>query len=60
MLNDDGSAALDRKAFPHTGTSKESLAELNTVFEQWHGAAVDDTGDTFGGLIEKVYPQLNQ
>ena len=52
--------ALDREEFPRPGTSTESLAGLNAVFSQWHGATVDETGDTFGGLIEKVYPQLKQ
>ena len=60
VLNDDGSVALDREEFPRPGTSTESLAGLNAVFSQWHGATVDETGDTFGGLIEKVYPQLKQ
>jgi acetyl-CoA C-acetyltransferase len=60
VLNDDGSVALDREEFPRPGTSTESLAGLNAVFDQWHGAAVDDSGETYGGLIEKVYPQLNQ
>jgi acetyl-CoA C-acetyltransferase len=60
VLNDDGSVALDREEFPRPGTSRESLAGLNAVFDQWHSAPVDDSGETFGGLIEKVYPQLNQ
>lgn len=60
VLNDDGSVALDREEFPRPGTSAESLAGLNTVFDRLHDVPVDDSGDTFGGLIEKVYPQLNQ
>lgn len=60
VLNDDGTVALDREEFPRPGTSRESLAGLNAVFDQWHSAPVDDSGETFGGLIEKVYPQLNQ
>ncbi|MDG1311328.1 MAG: acetyl-CoA C-acetyltransferase [Porticoccaceae bacterium] len=60
VLNDDGSVALDKEEFPRPGTSIETLAGLNSVFNEWHGTAVDDTGETYGGLIEKVYPQLKQ
>ena len=56
VLNDDGSVALDKEEFPRPGTSIETLAGLNSVFNEWHGTAVDDTGETYGGLIEKVYP----
>jgi acetyl-CoA C-acetyltransferase len=60
VLNDDGSVALDKEEFPRPGTSIETLAGLNSVFNEWHGTAVDDTGETYGGLIEKVYPQLKR
>jgi acetyl-CoA C-acetyltransferase len=60
VLNDDGSVALDKEEFPRPGTSIETLAGLNSVFNEWHGTVVDDTGETYGGLIEKVYPQLKR
>jgi acetyl-CoA C-acetyltransferase len=58
--NEDGTVALDREEFPRPGTSTESLAGLNAVFDQWRDMAVDDSGQTFGGLIEQVYPQLEE
>ena len=58
--NEDGTVALDREEFPRPGTSTESLAGLNAVFDQWRDMAVDDSGQTFGGLIEQVYPQLTE
>ncbi|MDG1164528.1 MAG: acetyl-CoA C-acetyltransferase [Porticoccaceae bacterium] len=60
VLNDDGSVALDKEEFPRPGTSIETLAGLNSAFNEWHGTVVDDTGETYGGLIEKVYPQLKR
>jgi acetyl-CoA C-acetyltransferase len=60
VRNEDGTVALDREEFPRPGTSTESLAGLNAVFDQWRDMAVDDSGQTFGGLIEQVYPQLEE
>lgn len=60
VLNDDGSVALDREEFPRPGTTMESLAGLNAVFDQWRDIAIDDSGQTYGGLIEQVYPYLDQ
>ena len=42
VYNDDGSLALDREEFPRPGTSMESLAELNTVFNLFMDAPIDN------------------
>jgi acetyl-CoA C-acetyltransferase len=60
VYNADGSIALDREEFPRPGTSTESLAGLKTVFDQWRVMPFDETGQTYGELIEKVYPEITQ
>ena len=56
--NDDGTVALDHEEFPRPGTTLETLAELNTVFDKVAEVPVDDGGATFGSLIVQKYPQL--
>jgi acetyl-CoA C-acetyltransferase len=56
--NEDGSVALDKEEFPRPGTTVEGLAELKTVFSNWVDMSVDESGQTFGQLVEQVYPQL--
>ena len=58
VYNDDGTVALDREEFPRPGTTLETLAELNTVFNKVAEVPVDDSGATFGSLILQKYPQL--
>ena len=58
VFNDDGTVALDREEFPRPGTTLETLAELNTVFNKVAEVPVDDSGATFGSLILQKYPQL--
>ena len=58
IYNDDGSVALDREEFPRPGTTMESLAELKTVFDQFMGAPIDNTGETFDQLVKRKYPDL--
>jgi len=60
VYNADGSVALDKEEFPRPGTSTESLAGLKTVFDQWRVMPFDETGQTYGELIEKVYPEITQ
>lgn len=60
VYNADGSIALDREEFPRPGTSTESLAGLKTVFDQWRVMPFDETGQTYGELIEKIYPEITQ
>lgn len=58
--NMDGSIALDKEEFPRPGTSMESLAGLRTVFSNWRDIPVDETGRTYGQLIQSKYPQLTE
>jgi len=58
VYNDDGTVALDREEFPRPGTSMASLAELKTVFDQFMGVPIDDTGETFDQLVKRAYPDL--
>jgi acetyl-CoA C-acetyltransferase len=56
--NDDGTMALDREEFPRPGTTMETLAELKTVFDQYMGVAIDNSGETFEQLVKRAYPDL--
>lgn len=56
--NDDGSVALDREEFPRPGTTLESLAGLDTVFDKFMGVPIDETGETFDQLVKRAYPDL--
>lgn len=56
--NPDGSLALDKEEFPRAGTTLESLSGLKTVFEMWRDIPVDESGTTYGQLIQKKYPEL--
>ena len=58
--NPDGSIALDREEFPRPGTTMESLAGLKTVFSMWRDIPVDETGRTYGQLIQSKYPELQE
>ncbi len=58
VMNDDGTVALDREEFPRPGTTMETLAELKTVFDQFMGVPIDDTGETFDHLVKRKYPDL--
>ena len=58
ITNDDGTVALDREEFPRPGTTMETLAELKTVFDQFMGLPIDDTGETFDQLVKRQYPDL--
>lgn len=58
VTNDDGTVALDREEFPRPGTTMESLAGLDTVFDKFMGVPIDDTGETFDQLVKRKYPDL--
>lgn len=60
VYNEDGSVALDKEEFPRPSTSMESLASLKTVFEMWRDIPVDESGTTYGELIQSKYPDLKQ
>ncbi|MEM6652327.1 MAG: acetyl-CoA C-acetyltransferase [Pseudomonadota bacterium] len=56
--NLDGSLALDKEEFPRPGTTLETLAGLNTVFDFVATIPIDAQGTTYGDLITKKYPEL--
>ncbi|SVC01891.1 uncharacterized protein METZ01_LOCUS254745, partial [marine metagenome] len=58
IYNDEGTLALDREEFPRPGTTMETLAELSTVFDQFMGLPIDNTGETFDQLVKRKYPDL--
>ena len=58
VVNDDGTVALDREEFPRPGTTMESLAGLDTVFDKFMDLPIDETGETFDQLVKRAYPDL--
>ena len=58
IKNEDGSVALDHEEFPRPGTTMESLGKLPTVFDNFMGVGIDDTGETFDHLVKRKYPDL--
>jgi len=55
---EDGSLALDREEFPRPQTTMEALAGLKPSFEAMAEAPLSERGETYGGLIRQVYPDL--
>jgi len=58
VLRDDGSVALAHEEFPRPQTTAEGLASLKASFAALAEIPVDEAGNTYGGLIRKVYPDL--
>ena len=58
VKDDEGNLLLDREEFPRPGTTMESLAGLDTVFDKFMGVPIDDTGETFDQLVKRKYPDL--
>ena len=58
VYNLDGTLALDREEFPRPGTTMETLAALDTVFDKVAQVPVDEHGTTYGSLIISKYPEL--
>lgn len=58
VLRDDGSVALDHEEFPRPQTTAEGLASLKASFAALAEIPVDEAGNTYAGLIRKVYPDL--
>ena len=55
---EDGSLALDREEFPRPQTTMEGLAALKPSFEAMAEAPLNERGETYGGMIRQVYPDL--
>ena len=58
--NLDGTVALDHEEFPRPQTTMEGLAALKPVFPVFMNIPVDDQGNTYGNMIQRVYPQLKE
>ncbi len=58
VYKEDGSLALDHEEFPRPQTTLEGLAALKPSFEAMAEVPLNEQGDTFGGLIRQVYPDL--
>ena len=54
----DGSLALDREEFPRPQTTMEGLAALKPAFEAMAEFPLNEQGETYGGLIRQIYPDL--
>lgn len=54
----DGSLALDREEFPRPQTTMEGLAALKPAFEAMAEYPLNEQGETYGGLIRQVHPDL--
>jgi acetyl-CoA C-acetyltransferase len=58
VMKEDGSLALDREEFPRPQTTMEGLAGLKPAFEAMAEAPLNERGETYGGMIRQVYPDL--
>jgi acetyl-CoA C-acetyltransferase len=58
VSREDGSLALDREEFPRPQTTMEGLAALKPSFEAMAEAPLNERGETYGGMIRAVYPDL--
>jgi acetyl-CoA C-acetyltransferase len=58
VSKEDGSLALDREEFPRPQTTMEGLAALKPSFEAMAEAPLNERGETYGGMIRAVYPDL--
>jgi acetyl-CoA C-acetyltransferase len=56
IYRDDGSLALDREEYPRPETTLESISGLKAPFGNLMNVPVDETGTTYGQLIEKKWP----
>jgi len=58
VYKEDGSLALDREEFPRPQTTLQGLAAIKPAFEAMAEAPLNEQGETYGGLIRQVYPDL--
>jgi acetyl-CoA C-acetyltransferase len=58
VRKEDGSLALDREEFPRPQTTMEGLAALKPAFEAMGEFPLNEQGETYGGLIRQVHPDL--
>jgi acetyl-CoA C-acetyltransferase len=58
VYREDGSLALDHEEFPRPSTTIEGLSALKPSFAAMAQFPIDADGTTLGGLIKKVYPDI--
>ncbi len=58
VYREDGTLALDREEFPRPQTTPEGLAALKPSFEAMAEVPLNERGETYGGMIRAVYPDL--
>jgi acetyl-CoA C-acetyltransferase len=58
VSKEDGTLALDHEEFPRPQTTLEGLAALKPSFEAMAEAPLNERGETYGGMIRAVYPDL--
>ena len=58
VLREDGTLALDREEYPRPQTTREGLASLKPAFTTLAEMPLDQEGNSYGGYIRKVYPDL--
>ena len=58
VLDDAGNVVLDHDEYPRPGTTLEGLAELKPAFAAFVDMPSGPGEPSFGGLINKVYPDI--
>ncbi|MET0379902.1 MAG: acetyl-CoA C-acetyltransferase [Spongiibacteraceae bacterium] len=56
VYREDGTLALDREEYPRPETTLESISGLKAPFGNLMNVPVDETGTTYGQLVEKKWP----
>ena len=58
VYREDGTLALDHEEFPRPQTTREGLASLKPAFPKLAEMPLDEFGNTYGGYIRQVFPDL--
>ena len=58
VVDDEGKLILDHDEHPRADTTAEGLAALKPSFAKFLDAPADESGTTFGELVQKRYPGL--
>jgi acetyl-CoA C-acetyltransferase len=58
VFGDEGNVVLARDEYPRPDTTAESLAALKPAFAQMASAPLDESGQTYAGLINRKFPNL--
>ncbi len=58
VYHDDGSLALDHEEYPRPETTLEGLANLKPAFQALYDYPLDEAGESYKKLVERVYPDV--